>query len=236
MYQSNPNSELYRLFLDAGRRTRVMQKWHHYFDIYERFFSRFRGRSFTMLEIGVGGGGSLELWRNYFGIEARIVGLDIDPACQVHAGVGTQIFIGDQADPAFLQAVVAEIGRPHLILDDGGHRAAQQITAFETLYPMLSDDGIYMIEDTHTAFWGNQFSDRFDGQSVLDFAFDRCRSLHEWTMRYSSFERFNTPPNQRKGTITPVSEFCRSTKAISFFDSVAVFERGSRVEPWHETR
>ena len=31
----------------------------------------------TFLEIGVSLGGSLEMWRNYFGPEATIVGLDI---------------------------------------------------------------------------------------------------------------------------------------------------------------
>ena len=53
----------------------------NYFEIYDRHFSRFRNRDIALLEIGVAGGGSLEIWRRYFGPKARIVGIDINPAC-----------------------------------------------------------------------------------------------------------------------------------------------------------
>ena len=236
MQQSDTNGDLYRIFLDPGRRTRQVHKWHHYFDAYERHFGRFRGRPVRMLEIGVFKGGSLEMWRQYLGPKARITGLDIDPACKAYVTDGTQVFIGDQADPAFLYEVLAEVGAPDLVLDDGGHTANQQIVSFETLYPTMPSDGVYMVEDTHTAFWGGDYADRYDGQSFMDYAFDRCRSLQEWTMRQSAFGRFGTPPGQRTGPLTPVSEFCRTTKSISFHDSIVVFERGLRPEPWHEVR
>lgn len=234
--QSNPESDLYRLFLDPARRARRVHKWHHYFDIYERFLAPFRGRTVTLLEIGVFQGGSLEMWRAYLGPQARVVGIDVDPACAAYAGEGVQVFIGDQADPEFLRRVLAETGPPDLVVDDGGHTAAQQIASFETIYPVLPCPGIYLVEDTHTAFWGESYADRYDGRSFLDYAFDRCRSLHEWTMRRDHFERYGTPPDARQGRPTPVSEFCRHTGAISFFDSVVVFERAEREEPWHEVR
>lgn len=229
--------ELYRLFLNANRqRTRGAHKWHHYFDVYERFFAPFRGRTITMLEIGVYKGGSLEMWRNYFGPQARIVGLDIDPSCAAYAGEGIEVFVGDQADPAFLRHVLAEIGAPDIVVDDGGHTANQQITSFETIYPALRCPGIYLVEDTHTAFWGGQYADRADGRTFLDFAFDRCRALHEWTMHPEAFDRFGTPPQQRQNPLPPVSAFCSRTGGIAFFDSIVVFERAERAEPWHELR
>ncbi len=235
-HQSNPEGELYRIFLDPARRTRRVHKWHHYFDIYERFLSPFRGRPVTLLEIGVYQGGSLEMWRAYLGPQARVVGIDIDPTCAAYAGEGMQVLIGDQADPEFLRRVCAETGPLDVVVDDGGHTAAQQITAFEAIYPTMSCQGVYLVEDTHTAFWGGGFADRYDGRSFLDYAFDRCRSLHEWTMRRDAFDRYGTPPQERQGRTTPVSEFCRRTRAISFFDSVVVFERAERPEPWHEVR
>jgi len=228
--------ELYRLFLEPTQRTRRLHKWHHYFPIYERFIAPFRGRRVTLLEIGVQQGGSLELWRAYLGPAARIVGIDVDPACAAHGAAGTQVFIGDQADPAFLRRVLAEVGPPDLVIDDGGHTANQQITAFETIYPVLPVPGVYLVEDTHTALWGGAYADRPDGQSVLDFAFQRCRALHDWTAQRGAFGRYGTPPAERREPGPPVSEFCRRTGAISFFDSIVVFERADRQEPWHEVR
>ena len=54
-----------------------------------------------MLEIGVAGGGSLELWQRYFGPKARIVGMDINPDCKRFEKPGIQVVIGNQADPAY---------------------------------------------------------------------------------------------------------------------------------------
>ena len=236
MNQSNPERDLYRIFLDPARRTRPVHKWHHYFDIYERFLSPFRGRPITLLEIGVYRGGSLEMWRAYLGPQARVAGIDIDPACAARAGEGVEVFIGDQADPAFLRRVLDAVGPPTVVVDDGGHTANQQITAFEAIYPAMPCPGVYLVEDTHTAFWGGEYADRYDGRSFPDHAFDRCRSLHEWTMRRHAFDRFGTPPTERRGHATPVSDFCRRTGSVSFFDSVVVFERADRQEPWHEVR
>ena len=61
---------------------RLIHKWEHYFDIYETHFSRFRDKSPIILEIGVFHGGSLQMWKNYFGKGCKIYGLDIEPRCK----------------------------------------------------------------------------------------------------------------------------------------------------------
>src|SRR6266705_2645761 len=73
----NPISEYF-----FNNRGRLIHKWHHYFEIYHRHFARFRGRSPVIVEIGVFHGGSLQMWRNYFGPGARTIGIDIDPRCR----------------------------------------------------------------------------------------------------------------------------------------------------------
>lgn len=78
----------------------VCQKWQHYFLIYETHFARFRNKRLRFLEIGVSQGGSLDIWKTYFGSRASIVGVDIDPACRRFAGPQVEIIIGDQGDPA----------------------------------------------------------------------------------------------------------------------------------------
>ena len=61
---------------------RVIHKWKHYFPIYERHFRDYVDKPVTFIEIGCGEGGSLQMWKRYFGPHARIIGLDIDPAAR----------------------------------------------------------------------------------------------------------------------------------------------------------
>ena len=49
------------------RNTRVMHKRDHYFEVYERYLSPIRRSNPVVLEIGVQLGGSVEMWRDYFG-------------------------------------------------------------------------------------------------------------------------------------------------------------------------
>ena len=113
-------------------------KWEHYFEIYERYISKYCDQPVNYLEIGVQAGGSLELMRNYLGPQAHIVGIDIDPACAAIAGNGFNIHIGSQEDPEFLKSVGDQHKNFDIIIDDGGHTAQQQITSFETLWPYLN--------------------------------------------------------------------------------------------------
>src|SRR5262245_66637051 len=84
---------------------RLIDRWHHYFEIYHRHFERFRGRSPVVVEVGVFHGGSLQMWHDYFGSGTRVVGIDVDPRCRQFEDPSTTILIGDQADRAFLAQV-----------------------------------------------------------------------------------------------------------------------------------
>jgi hypothetical protein len=131
----------------------VVHKWHHYLPLYDRYFAAHRGKPVRFLEIGVSKGGSLAMWRKYFGPDAVIFGIDIRKSCAALNGIDGQVRIGSQADPAFLQAVVAEMGGVDLVLDDGSHQMAHIEASLDILFPLLSDRGTYMIEDLHTAYW-----------------------------------------------------------------------------------
>ena len=63
-----------------------LNKFHHYLEIYERHFARFRGQPVRLLEIGVDHGGSLRMWRWYFGANAIICGSDINNRTRVYKG------------------------------------------------------------------------------------------------------------------------------------------------------
>jgi hypothetical protein len=136
-------------------------KWRHYFSIYERHFAKFRGRPVVIVEIGIFSGGSLAMWRTYFGDAAQIVGVDIEPACRQYEGPNTRVFIGDQSDPDFWKRFVQEVPEIDIIIDDGGHRADQQIPTLEALLPHLRPGGVYLCEDMHGRF--NAFQEYLNG-------------------------------------------------------------------------
>ena len=111
-----------------------VEKWHHYFEVYDQWFSGYRNRTdLRVMEIGVSRGGSLRMWRDYFHPDATIVGLDIDAnckACEI-SDRGVFVEIGDQSDASFLEHVTKKLGPFDIIIDDGGHTAAQQTISFQ---------------------------------------------------------------------------------------------------------
>ena len=58
---------------------RPISKWTHYLSLYHRHFAKFRGQEMSIMEIGVNDGGSVELWKKYFGAKAKVYGIDIAP-------------------------------------------------------------------------------------------------------------------------------------------------------------
>ena len=87
-------NDLERLFWDNT--DRAIDKWHHYFKIYDEFLSSRRNTPLRFLEIGVQSGGSLKMWRDYLGQEAVLFGIDIDPRCASFDGENGQVRIGSQ--------------------------------------------------------------------------------------------------------------------------------------------
>jgi len=135
---------------------RFVAKWDQYLPVYDDYIGgalEIFGPSLKLLEIGVFDGGSLELWRKYLGNDATIFGIDIDPRCASLFDPPNQVRIGSQDDPAFLDAIVDEMGGIQVVLDDGSHFGRHQEASFKHLFPKLPDGGLYIIEDLHAAYW-----------------------------------------------------------------------------------
>lgn len=140
-------------------------KWSHYKDAYQEEFSRVSKPVAKILEIGVAGGGSLEMWKEMYP-DAQVVGLDIDPRCKGMEKYGCAVEIGDQTDRGFLRKVVERHAPFSIIVDDGGHWPFMQRIAFQELWPGLAFGGCYCIEDLHTAY-----SLRWGGRSFLRYCY-----------------------------------------------------------------
>lgn len=202
-----------------GLADRMAHKWHHYLEVYERHLSAFRRRPVRMLEIGVQNGGSLQMWRRYFGPEAILHGLDIDERCRQIDDADLRIHIGSQTDAGLLDAIVDEMGGIDVVLDDGSHRWAHQIATFEHLWPRLADRGVYICEDTQTSYWDDYSGGLHDSRSFIEYAKRKVDQLHA--------------PYLRDGTDSERdTTFARQATSVLFYDGIVVFEKRKREIPY----
>ena len=191
---------------------RVSNKWPHYFCVYEQHLRRFRNTSLVLWEIGIQNGGSLQLWKQYLGPFAVIVGIDIDPACAQCAEEQIHIRIGNQNDTAFLQNIINEFGPPDIVIDDGSHIMNDMKETFFHMYTQMPDNGVYIVEDLHTCYWPE-----FKGGLRAQGSFiEICKNLVDSLNAYHS-----------QGRLKPTS-FTDTTYSISFYDSMVVFEKKKR--------
>ena len=140
---SNPLLE----YFNAHQSGKGIWKWHHYFGIYHRHFSKFVGREVHIAEVGVFGGGSLDMWKAYFGPRCHVYGVDIEPACKNCESDRVKIFIGDQGDRQFWKTFREQVPALDILVDDGGHVPEQQIVTLEEILPHLRPGGVYLCED-----------------------------------------------------------------------------------------
>ena len=224
----NPNSSeqnpLWDYFINNEQR--VIHKYHHYFDIYHNHFNRFRDQEITRVEIGVNQGGSLQMWKHYFGPKVTVYGVDINPACLQVEEERINIIIGDQSDRNFLRSLKDKINKVDILIDDGGHTMDQQLNTFEELYDWVSETGVYLVEDVHTSYWrqfGGRFRKRknwFQRESFVEFSKDLIDQLNVWYV-----------PQRKKnkligtGILLERIKVSKSTTGIHFYDSVVVFEK-----------
>lgn len=198
---------------------RLIHKWIHYFGVYDRHFSRFRNKEITILEIGVSHGGSLQMWKEYFGPKAKIFGIDINPLCKDLEEDNIKIFIGSQSDPKFLSEVKKSIPTVDILIDDGGHTMEQQIVSFEVLFGHVRDNGVYLCEDLHTSYWP-----KFGG------GFKKEGTFIEYSKNF--IDQLNAYHSKQIGL--KVSDFTKTVDSIHYYDSILVIEKKKRPKPYDE--
>ena len=161
-----------------------------YFRVYDRLFSRYVGAEISFVEIGLAAGGSMFMWRDFFGAKARIIGIDVNSGPLKLIEDGFEIFVGDQADPKFWKRFFDHVGKIDILLDDGGHTFEQQIVTVLEALPYIRDGGLIVVEDTHTSYmkeYGGPSSSSFlsFSKNIIDGINNRYRLLK----RDSNFER-----------------------------------------------
>lgn len=104
-----------------------------------------RDQPFDILEIGVGDGASLRVWRDWFP-HARLVGLDARRIALNPPIANCTIVQGRQTDPAVLRPLIQSF-QFRLIVDDGSPRPPEKIDTFLALFPWMPPGSIYLCPD-----------------------------------------------------------------------------------------
>lgn len=192
-----------------NNKKKSIHKWIHYFEIYDHYLNCFRDKEIKFLEIGISEGGSLQMWKEYFGEKCLIYGIDSDPK-RFYKEDRITIEIGSQEDREFLKKIACKHGPFDIIIDDGGHKMNQQITSIEELYPSLKLGGIYLVEDIHTSYYRH-----FDG------GLKNSNSFIEYSK--NMIDVVNNRANNIKNNI-----FGENLISIAFHEDIVVFNKNKK--------
>lgn len=189
MEQNLKKSNTYKAFVKSKF---LSTKHKSYFYAYDEIFEKFRGKKITFVEIGVLNGGSLFMWREYFGPQARIIGVEFNPDAKKWKKHGFEIFIGDQSSGKFWDDFFSKVGMVDIILDDGGHTNCQQIVSCIACMPYINNGGMFVTEDTHTSYmfkFGNPSKYSFISwaKSIVDNINSRCINTLDSSKNYKKY-------------------------------------------------
>jgi hypothetical protein len=200
---------------------RSLHKLEHYFEHYDHYFSKYRNKPVRVLEIGVAQGGGLDLWKEFFGKEAKIMGLDNDPSVRQRIDSSMEVAIFDQEDREGLIELFSGVPPFDIIIDDGGHEMLQQIRSFEALFPLLNKGGTYLVEDVHTSYWNT-----FDGALRKEGTFIE---FSKQLVDYVNTEHFRHPDTL--DLYPPLKEsLMKELTGVHFHDSMCFFQKGYKTK------
>lgn len=189
----------------------LIHKYTHYFDIYEKHFSKFIDKHPVILEIGVFKGGSIEMWNYYFDNKCEIYAIDINPnvlELQKDFGNNVKIIIGDQGDPNFWNTFRENGIKFDMVIDDGSHLMNHQILTFNKTLSIIKDGGVYLCEDTHTSYLKKFNSCLNDPKSFIEYTKKIIDYLHYYHIENPQFTR----------------KFRKNIFCVTYYDSIVVVD------------
>lgn len=171
---------------------------HPYVDeYYDKSFLRLKEENIVLVEIGVRGGASLSLWKNYFQNAKKIYGMDNLETNNNHnipvnqdwiSGDNVEYIVGDAYQEEFSNKIPDNID---IFIDDGPHTVDSHIKAIELYIPKMSKNGIFIIEDIMyevNTFLYDKFPEQYRDHVVL-YDFGNTKLL---TLDFSQIKNSNS--------------------------------------------
>ena len=197
------------------RNTKSSHKWTAYFEVYQRHIQRYRDSNIHLVEVGIQKGGSLEMWGNFLGPQAKITGIDVDENCAnlEYDNPNINVLIGNQGDDAFWNDSIPKLGDINVFLDDGSHECDHMILTFEKIFPLISVGGIYIAEDCHTSYWNSHKGGLYKPDSFIEY------SKHFVDVLNYDWKKEHNEELDRKANLA------KDLSGLFFYDSIVVFEK-----------
>jgi GR25 family glycosyltransferase involved in LPS biosynthesis/cephalosporin hydroxylase len=147
-----PKNELESL-IDSSRSDK--NTIHSYLDLYNTLLLPKKNTAKNVLEIGIQRGGSIRLWSDFF-TNAHVYGVDVMESRYVWEGIRknniTLYTSTDGYDTNFVKTAFSNI-RFDFMLDDGPHTLESMIQFIHLYSPLMTQDGILIIEDVQSWDW-----------------------------------------------------------------------------------
>jgi predicted O-methyltransferase YrrM len=132
---------------------------HSYLPLYQELLHKKRDTARNVLELGIYSGGSIKLWNDFF-VNADIYGIDIDPDSErvwrdvkfqprIHLFMSTDGYDAGMIQNRFVNNNI----KFDFVLDDGPHTLESQRLFIKRYLPLLTEDGILIIEDVQSSDW-----------------------------------------------------------------------------------
>lgn len=185
----------------------MIHKFPHFLEVYDHYFSKYRGTDAVIMEIGIAHGGSVEMWRNYFGDKAKIIGVDVAERSFLKKDINFEFELGDQSDEDFLKYLKDKYPRIDVLIDDGGHEMYQQIATFEHMFSHVSENGIYACEDLHTSYRKTHGGGYKSDKSFIEYSKNFIDYLH----------------SSEDGV--PINNFYKQGFGVHFYPSLLLIEK-----------
>jgi len=230
---------------------RMIHKASHYFHIYETHFAPLRasGKPLRMLELGVQSGGSLEMWKSYFGESLELHGVDINPACMRLNDPKRKITIhlGATSDSEFMEDLARKLAPLDIVVDDASHHSADIMAALVHLFPVIRlqppsgqlgprpawgpHGGLYVVEDLHTNYWINGEFKEGPGNpaTFIEQAkryVDQMHADHAYNWTDPASGRSLKSPSMGMRLMAPTDALSKTIVGMHFYPSVVVLQKG----------
>jgi hypothetical protein len=129
----------------------ISHKYINHLYAYDLHCSKLRNTECCIVELGIGHGGSLQIWKKYYGPKAKIFGIDKNDRNDLNDDQ-IKTFVANQNNIQSMEEVASQIPPIDLFIDDGSHETPHHINTFNVFFPKLKEDGIYACEDLHTCY------------------------------------------------------------------------------------
>lgn len=120
----------------------------YYDHFYEKTLKPFTKKPINILEIGIRGGGSIKIWKEYFHPDSNVYGGDIESFNEIENTICYKMDMYSQEALNLFEESYFDV-----VIDDGPHTYESFESVISKYYSKIKDGGILIVEDIINPSW-----------------------------------------------------------------------------------